>query len=48
MPSQISEARSQILHEQIVPDFLAMLDDAPALEDPAEMERARGARCARR
>jgi hypothetical protein len=39
MPSQISEAQSQILHEQIVPDFLAMLDDAPALEDPAEVER---------
>ena len=38
MPSQISEAQSQILHEQIVPDFLAMLDDAPALEDPADVE----------
>ncbi len=38
MPSQISEAQSQILHEQIVPDFLAMLDDAPELEGPAEVE----------
>jgi hypothetical protein len=38
MPSQISEAQSQILHEQIVPDFLAMLNDAPVLEDPAELE----------
>ncbi len=38
MPSQISEAQSQILHEHIVPDFLAMLDDTPALEDPAEVE----------
>ena len=38
MPSQISEAQSQILHEQIVPDFLAMLDDAPALGDPADVE----------
>ena len=38
MPSQISEAQSQILHDQIVPDFLAMLDEAPALQDPAEVE----------
>ena len=38
MPSQISEAQSQILHEQIVPDFLAMLDGAPELEGPAEVE----------
>jgi hypothetical protein len=38
MPSQISEAQSQILYEQIVPDFLAMLDGAPELEDPAEVE----------
>jgi hypothetical protein len=38
MPSQISEAQSQFLHEQIVPDFLAMLEDAPALGDPAEVE----------
>jgi hypothetical protein len=38
MPAQISEAQSQILHEQIVPDFLAMLDDAPSLADPAEVE----------
>ena len=38
MPSQINEAQSQILHEQIVPDFLTMLDGAPELEDPAEVE----------
>ena len=38
MPSQITEAQSQILHEQIVPDFLTMLDGAPELEDPAEVE----------
>jgi len=39
MPSQVSEAQSEILHEQIVPAFLQMLDDAPALEDPAELEQ---------
>ncbi|MGB0091785.1 MAG: hypothetical protein WBP81_04550, partial [Solirubrobacteraceae bacterium] len=38
MPSQISEAQSQILREHIVPDFLAMLEDAPSLADPAEVE----------
>ena len=38
MPSQISEAQSQILHEHIVPDFLAMLEEAPTLADPAEVE----------
>ena len=38
MLSQITEAQSQILHEQIVPDFLTMLDGAPELEDPAEVE----------
>jgi hypothetical protein len=39
MPSQTGDARSEILHEQIVPQFLAMLDDAPPLEDPAELEQ---------
>src|SRR4051795_11039913 len=39
MPPQVSEAQSEILHEQIVPAFLQMLDDAPALEDPAELEQ---------
>ena len=39
MPSQISEAQSEILHEQIVPAFVAMLDDASPLEDPAELEQ---------
>jgi len=38
MPSQISEAQSEILHEHIVPDFLTMLDGAPELENPAEVE----------
>jgi hypothetical protein len=39
MPPQVSEAQSEILHEQIVPAFLEILDDAPALEDPAELEQ---------
>jgi hypothetical protein len=38
MPSKISEAQSEVLHEQIVPEFLTMLDDAPALENPAVLE----------
>jgi hypothetical protein len=38
MPPQVSEAQSEILHAQIVPAFLEMLDSAPALEDPAELE----------
>jgi hypothetical protein len=39
MPSDISEAQSDILHEQIVPQFVAMLHDAPEFEDPAELEQ---------
>ena len=39
MRSEISEVQSEILHEQIVPEFMAMLDDAPPLEDPAELEQ---------
>jgi hypothetical protein len=39
MPPQVSEAQSEILHEQIVPAFAAMLDDAPPLDDPAELEQ---------
>src|SRR4051794_534005 len=39
MAPQVSEAQSEILHEQIVPVFLEMLDDAPAFEDPAELEQ---------
>src|SRR5436190_228041 len=39
MAPQVSEAQSEILHEQIVPVFLQMLDDAPAFEDPAELEQ---------
>ena len=39
MPSsEISEVQSDILREQIVPEFLALLEDAPTLEDPAELE----------
>ena len=39
MPSEISEVQSEILREQIVPAFVAMLDDAPPLGEPAELER---------
>ncbi|MGH2716881.1 MAG: hypothetical protein ACRDM7_23925 [Thermoleophilaceae bacterium] len=39
MPPQVSEVQSEILHEQIVPAFLQMLDSAPALDDPAELEQ---------
>jgi hypothetical protein len=39
MPSEISEVQSEILHDEIVPAFVAMLDDAPPLEDPAELEQ---------
>jgi len=39
MPSsEISEVQSDILREQIVPEFLALLADAPTLEHPAELE----------
>ena len=39
MPSsEISEVQSDILREQIVPEFLALLEDAPTLEHPAELE----------
>jgi hypothetical protein len=39
MVPQASEARSEVLHDQIVPALLAMLDGTPALEDPAELEQ---------
>jgi hypothetical protein len=39
MVPQVSEARSEILHDQIVPAFLQMLDGAPALEDAAALEQ---------
>jgi hypothetical protein len=39
MPSEITEVQSEILHEQIVAEFMAMLDDDPPLEDPAELEQ---------
>src|SRR4051794_11434494 len=38
MRSEVSQARSEVLHEQIVPAFVAMLDDASPLDDPAELE----------
>ena len=39
MPPEVSEFKSEIVHEQIVPAFLTMLDDAPPLECPAELEQ---------
>jgi hypothetical protein len=39
MRSDVSEVRSEVLHEQIVPAIVAMLDDAPPLDDPAELEQ---------
>src|SRR3954447_2004431 len=39
MRSDVSEARSEVLHEQIVPAFVAMLDDASPLDDPAGLEQ---------
>jgi hypothetical protein len=39
MPSsEISDVQSDILREQVVPEFLALLEDAPTLEHPAELE----------
>src|SRR5215213_8995470 len=39
MPFEVSEVRSAILHEEIVPAFLAALDDASPLDDPAMLEQ---------
>jgi hypothetical protein len=39
MSSDVSEVQSELLREQIVPAFVAMLDDAPPLDDPAELEQ---------
>src|SRR3954452_12198530 len=39
MRSDVSQARSEVLHEQIVPAFVAMLDDALPLNDSAELEQ---------
>src|SRR3954470_9985808 len=39
MPPEVSEIQPEILHDQIVPAFAAMLDGAPALEDPAALEQ---------
>src|SRR3954463_14053674 len=38
MRSDVSQARLEVLHEQIVPAFVAMLDDASPLDDPAQLE----------
>ncbi len=37
MPHNVSEVQSEILREQIVPAFVAMLDDALPVDDPAEL-----------
>ncbi len=39
MSSTVSEVQTEFLREQVIPAFLAMLDDAPALQDPAYVER---------
>jgi hypothetical protein len=39
MPSQTTEVQSETLRQEIVPVFGAMLDDAPALREPAELEQ---------
>src|SRR4051794_5453815 len=39
MRSEVSQARPEVLHEQIVPAFVAMVDDASPLDDPAELEQ---------
>lgn len=39
MRSDVSEAQSEILREQIVPAFVAMLDDAAPPDDPAALEQ---------
>jgi hypothetical protein len=38
MPSNVTEAQSEILQQQIVPQFLEMLDDESSLSDPAQLE----------
>src|SRR3954469_12759825 len=39
MRSDVSQARLEVLHEHIVPAFVAMLDDASPLDHPAELEQ---------
>jgi hypothetical protein len=39
MPSNVTEAQSEILQRQIVPQFLEMLDDESSLSDPAQLEQ---------
>ena len=37
--SSVSEVQTELLHEQMIPAFLAMLDDATALDEPAYLEQ---------
>jgi hypothetical protein len=37
--SPVSEFQAGLLHEQMIPAFLAMLDDATALDEPAYLEQ---------
>jgi hypothetical protein len=39
MPSNVTEAQSDILQRQIVPQFLEMLDDQSSLSHPAQLEQ---------
>lgn len=39
MSSQIRETPSEILSDQLAAELMALLDDAPSLEDPAECEQ---------
>jgi hypothetical protein len=39
MPSNVTEVPSEVLQQQIVPQFLEMLDDVASLSDPAQLER---------
>jgi hypothetical protein len=42
MPSNVTEAQSEILQRQIIPQFLEMLDDELSLNHPAQLERLAG------
>jgi hypothetical protein len=39
MLSEISEVQSEVLREQVVPEFMTILDEVPSLQDPAELEQ---------
>ena len=39
MPFNVTEAQSEILRRQIVPQFLEMLDDESSLSEPAQLEQ---------